>query len=141
MSYCNNYRWMRLAEVYLLAAEANVQSNNAKATEYLNVVRARAKEAPLYSCTLADIQIEKRCELCGEGVRYQDIQRWGIAKDLLAKQGERIPTTTKDGIVWDTKANNDPSKYCYKAGKHELLPIPFKEVKMNSNIQQNPGWD
>lgn len=141
MSYCNNYRWMRLAEVYLLAAEANVQSNNAKATEYLNVVRARAKEAPLSSCTLADIQIEKRCELCGEGVRYQDIQRWGIAKDLLAKQGERIPTTTKDGIVWDTKANNDPSKYGYKAGKHELLPIPFKEVKMNSNIQQNPGWD
>ena len=52
-----------------------------------------------------------------------------------------VPTTTKDGIVWDTKANNDPSKYGYKTGKHELLPIPFKEVKMNSNIQQNPGWD
>ena len=141
MSYTNNYRWMRLAEVYLLAAEAFVQSNNGKATEYLNCVRRRAGEPDLASCTLADIQIEKRCELCGEGVRYQDIQRWGIAADLLAKQGEKIPSTTKDGIVWDTKANNDPSKYGYKTGKHELLPIPFQELQVNENIKQNPGWD
>ena len=141
MAYTNNYRWMRLAEVYLLAAEAFVQSNNGKATEYLNCVRRRAGEPDLASCTLADIQIEKRCELCGEGVRYQDIQRWGIAKDLLAKQGEKIPSTTKDGVIWDTKSNNDPSKYGYKTGKHEFLPIPFKEVKMNENIKQNPGWD
>ena len=111
------------------------------ATEYLNCVRRRAGEPDLASCTLADIQIEKRCELCGEGVRYQDIQRWGIAKDLLAKQGEKIPSTTKDGVIWDTKANNDPSKYGYKTGKHELLPIPFKEVQLNENIKQNPGWD
>ena len=141
MAYTNNYRWMRLAEVYLLAAEAFVTSNNAKATEYLNCVRRRAGEPDLASCTLADIQIEKRCELCGEGVRYQDIQRWGIAADLLAKQGEKIPSTTKDGVIWDTKSNNDPSKYGYKKGKHEFLPIPFKEIQMNDNIQQNPGWD
>ena len=141
MAYTNNYRWMRLAEVYLLAAEAFVTSNNSKATEYLNCVRRRAGEPDLASCTLADIQIEKRCELCGEGVRYQDIQRWGIAKDILAKQGEKIPSTTKDGVIWDTKSNNDPSKYGYKTGKHEFLPIPFKEVKMNENIKQNPGWD
>ena len=141
MAYTNNYRWMRLAEVYLLAAEAFVTSNNSKATEYLNCVRRRAGEPDLASCTLADIQIEKRCELCGEGVRYQDIQRWGIAKDLLAKQGEKIPSTTKDGVIWDTKSNNDPSKYGYKTGKHEFLPIPFKEIKMNENIKQNPGWD
>jgi len=142
MSYTNNYRWMRLAEVYLLAAEAYVQSNNGKATEYLNCVRRRAGEPDLASCTLADIQIEKHCELCGEGVRYQDIQRWGIAKDLLAKQGEKIPSTTVGGeIIWDTKSNNDPSKYGYKTGKHELLPIPFKEVQMNDNItENNPGW-
>ena len=141
MAYTNNYRWMRLAEVYLLAAEAYVSSNNGKATEYLNCVRRRAGEPDLASCTLADIQIEKRCELCGEGVRYQDIQRWGIAKDLLAKQGEKIPSTTKDGVIWDTKSNNDPSKYGYKTGKHEFLPIPFKEVQMNENMTQNPGWD
>ena len=47
MSYTNNYRWMRLAEVYLLAAEAYVQSNNGKATEYLNCVRRRAGEPDL----------------------------------------------------------------------------------------------
>ena len=44
-------------------------------------------------------------------------------------------------MIWDTKSNNDPSKYGYKTGKHEFLPIPFKEIKMNENIKQNPGWD
>ncbi len=141
MSYTNNYRWMRLAEVYLLAAEANLESNPAKAAEYVNVVRSRAQLAPKASVTLHDIQLEKQCELCGEGVRYQDIQRWGIAKDLLAKMGEKIPTRSANGIAWDTKANNDASRYGYKTGKHELLPFPFKEVQMNSNLKQNPGWD
>lgn len=141
MSYTNNYRWMRLAEVYLLAAEANLESDNAKATEYLNVVRRRAQLADKGSCTLRDIQLEKQCELCGEGVRYQDIQRWGIAKDLLAKMGEKIPTRSASGIAWDTKANNDPSKYGYKTGKHELLPFPFKEIQLNHELKQNPGWD
>lgn len=140
MSYTNNYRWMRLSEVYLLAAECLVESDNKQAKEYLNIVRARAKAAPKGSCTLVDIQDEKRCELCGEGVRYQDIQRWGIAASLLAKQGEKIPTRTPAGIEWDTKANNDPSKYGYKTGKHELLPMPFKELQMNHALEQNPGW-
>lgn len=126
---------------HLLAAEANLESDNAKATEYLNVVRRRAQLADKGSITLADIQLEKQCELCGEGVRFQDIQRWGIAKDLLAKMGEKIPTRSAGGIEWDTKANNDPSKYGYKAGKHELLPMPFKEIQMNSALKQNPGWD
>lgn len=126
---------------HLLAAEANLESDNAKATEYLNVVRRRAQLADKGSITLADIQLEKQCELCGEGVRFQDIQRWGIAKDLLAKMGEKIPTRSAGGIEWDTKANNDPSKYGYKTGKHELLPMPFKEIQMNSALKQNPGWD
>lgn len=141
MSYTNNYRWMRLAEVYLLAAEANLESNPSKATEYVNVVRRRAHLADKGSVTLKDIQLEKQCELCGEGVRYQDIQRWGIGAQLLAKQGEKIPTRSAAGIEWDTKANNDPSKYGYKAGKHELLPMPFKELQMNKNLEQNPGWN
>lgn len=141
MSYTNNYRWMRYSEVLLLAAEANLESDNAKATEYVNQVRRRAQLADKGSVTLADIQLEKRCELCGEGVRYQDIQRWGIAKNTLAKKGEKIPTRKPDGIFWDTKANNDPSKYGYKTGKHEFLPFPVKEIKMNKELQQNPGWE
>lgn len=141
MSYTNNYRWMRLAEVYLLAAEANLESNPSKAAEYVNIVRRRAKLADKGSVTLKDIQLEKQCELCGEGVRYQDIQRWGIGAQVLAKMGEKIPSRSAAGIAWDTKANNDPSKYGYKTGKHELLPMPFKELQMNKNLQQNPGWN
>ena len=141
MSYTNNYRWMRLAEVYLLAAEANLESDPTKAANYLNKVRRRAKLADKGNITLADIQLEKQCELCGEGVRFQDIQRWGLGGQLLSKMGEKIPTRSAAGIAWDTKANNDPSKYGYKTGKHELLPMPFKEIQMNKNLKQNPGWD
>lgn len=141
MSYTNNYRWMRLAEVYLLAAEAYLEIDPDKAANYLNKVRRRAKLADKGNITLADIQLEKQCELCGEGVRFQDIQRWGLGSQLLSKMGEKIPTRSAAGIAWDTKANNDPSKYGYKTGKHELLPMPFKEIQMNKNLKQNPGWD
>lgn len=138
MTYTNDYRWMRLAEVYLLAAEAYIGIDQTKADAYLNKVRERA-QLGTKTATLEAVQLEKRCELCGEGVRYQDIQRWGIAKDLLAKMGEKIPTRTPSGVTWDTTANNDPNKYGYK-DKHRLLPFPYKECQMNNALTQNDGW-
>jgi len=30
--------------------------------------------------------------------------------------------------------------YGYKVGKHELLPFPEHEMRVNPNLKQNPGW-
>lgn len=153
-----NLRVMRYAEVLLMAAEAHVMGGSAdKALKYINKVRARAKLAPLSNVTLDDVKKEKRLELCLESVRFQDLVRWGDAKAVLGEQGKVIPAfgyfPMKDAsgnIIVD--ANNQPvyelklepenvknSVYGFQ-DKHMLLPIPLKEISVNSNIKQNIGW-
>lgn len=140
MADSNNFRWMRYAEVLLLAAEANLTIDNAKATEYFNMIRTRAQAPTVASITLEDVQREKRIELCGEGTRFQDLLRWGIAEQRLKDQGQHCPILKDNGEVEYVKYNgDDPSKYGFKA-KHNLLPIPGTEIRLNSVINQNPGW-
>lgn len=137
----NNPRWMRYAEVLLLAAEANLQAGNGDlADKYVNEVRTRARLTPKSNVKLTDIQTEKRLELCGECLRYQDMLRWDIAYDLLKEQGKNYPTLDSNGQVTYTVYNKDADKYGFKQGKHELLPYPGVEIRLNSAINQNPGW-
>lgn len=135
----NNARWMRYAEVLLCAAEAHLMNNNVgKADEYMNLIRTRAKAAPISGTTLEDIQLEKRLELCGEGVRFQDMLRWKIG-DKMKNQGAYCPWLDSNNQVEEVVANTDPSQYGFKE-RHNLLPFPGAETRVNPNIVQNPGW-
>jgi len=138
MSSYNHMRYMRYAEVLLLAAEAHFKNgNNAKATEYVNLIRNRAKLSNKASVSMDDIMLEKRLELCGESVRYQDMIRWGIA-NKMANQGKQTPWFTSGSTVKWVEYNAGD-----KAGfkeKHLLLPFPETEVTLNPNVKQNPGW-
>ncbi len=131
-----NSRWMRYAEVLLLATESCLESgDNGSALTYLNLIRTRAREASLSSITLDDIKKEKRLELCGEGVRYQDLVRWGDASSFLADQGKNIPVLNSDGTVTESQWTN--TSYGFK---NDLLPFPEEELSINSNLVQNSGW-
>ena len=137
---CTNYRFMRYAEVLLLAAEAHLQNGGdpSKALNYVNQIRERAKLEPLSSVTMDDVKIEKRLELCYENVRYMDLVRWGDAKNVLANKGKEIGTFTDDE-VWN------PKGFTYDVGgfvdgKHNLLPFPETEMSVNTKLTQNPNW-
>lgn len=137
---CRNYRWMRYAEVLLLAAEANLAAGDqTKAEDCLNQIRKRAGLADKHGITLADIKTEKRLELCGEQCRYQDLIRWGDAAATLKDQGAYCPRLLGDGTVVKDVFNPDPNLYGFK-DKHQLLPIPEQEILLNPNMKQNPGW-
>ena len=134
-----NPQWMRLAEVLLLGAEANLQAGNKDvALTYINRVRTRAQLPALTDVTLNDIKTEKRLELCGEGQRYQDILRWGDAAELLKDAGKVYPTLDKDGTM--TYVSTGRSVYGFKVGKHEHLPYPYTETMLNENVKQNPNY-
>ncbi len=113
-----NYRAIRYADVLLLAAEAyNEINNDEMALQYLNQVRERAglfavNESGL---TLRNIIFrERRLELAGEGHRFFDLVRKGLAQDFIPG---------------------------FQAGKHELFPIPLIEIELAGNIwEQNPGY-
>lgn len=116
LNFPNDYIEIRLADTYLMEAEALVQGGGdaGRAAALLNAVRARVG-LPAVAATIANIQNERRLELATEGHRWFDLVRWGLAPAVLG-----------------------PTKH-FKAGKNEILPIPLKELN-NTVLIQNPGY-
>jgi starch-binding outer membrane protein, SusD/RagB family len=122
----NDFTIYRLAEMYLIKAEAqNELGNTAAALTALNVVRARAfpgdatkliTGAPAQAALRAMIFAERIFELTGEGKRRQDQIREG----------------TYTSGAWFGKAATP----AYKV----VLPIPQSQLNTNTKLVQNPGY-
>lgn len=137
-----NLRVIRYADVLLMAAEAYNQAggNDPKALGYLNQVRTRVSLPSLTvsGAALFDaIKKERRLELSFEGVRYQDILRWGTAATDLAGVGTKYYLGTFTGAVEDFVPVENSG---FKPNKNELFPFPLNETKTNQKIVQNPGF-
>ncbi len=118
----NNYRAIRFADVLLMAAEANNVGgiSDAKAQDYLNMVRRRAfgdmnHDITLSGAALTDaIYHERRVELMGEGHYFFDLVRIGKAAENI------------EGFV---------------VGKNEVFPLPLEEIDFAAgNWTQNPNY-
>jgi hypothetical protein len=91
-----NFPIIRLAEVYLIYAEALYEKNgnitDAQLNESINKIRDRAGVAHLTNALaganglnmLTEIRRERTLELYQEGFRFDDLKRWGIAETELA---------------------------------------------------------
>ena len=138
----NDWILMRYADVVLMLAEVNMlQGNSGAATQYLDMVRARAG-MPLYAAAMAlpsyatkfptlklAILHERRVEFAFEHQRWFDLVRNFNATELVtylkAKPQEFY------GIA---KLSNVTLKDRY-------FPIPFDEVKLDPvRMYQNPGY-
>ncbi|SHF07560.1 RagB/SusD family nutrient uptake outer membrane protein [Dysgonomonas macrotermitis] len=75
---------MRMAEVYLIAAEADLYVNGgSSALGYINKIRTRAGAKSLTGTpTIRTILDERGRELCGEYNRFYDLKRTGMLKDV-----------------------------------------------------------
>jgi len=118
----NDFAIFRLADVYLMKAEALVRLglDNEEATNLVNAVRRRAFDDPskLYdSVTLDDIYQERRFELAWEVYGRQDMIRFG---------------TFLDPIPGGWKPETDPDRL--------LFPIPQSALDANPNLTQNQGY-
>ncbi|TGD79497.1 RagB/SusD family nutrient uptake outer membrane protein [Hymenobacter wooponensis] len=135
----------RLAETYLVAAEANMYlGNTSQAVRYINVVRERAgaagKKAQM-DITAAQLNIdfildERSRELAGEQMRRFDLIRTGKlverVKNLVPPAQNR--TTFPAGPYGSDAAKNVKDF-------HVLLPIPQSEIDRTSGkIVQNQGY-
>jgi starch-binding outer membrane protein, SusD/RagB family len=113
---------LRLAEVYLIRAEAQAQQGNiAGAAADLNTIRARAglpmTNASTQAGMLAAILHERQVELFSEwGHRWLDLRRMGQADAVLGLE--------KPG--W--------------TGTDTLYPIPGPQLANNPNLTQNAGY-
>jgi starch-binding outer membrane protein, SusD/RagB family len=119
-----NYKDMRLAEVYLIGAELYLDSDNGKATGYLNKVRTRAMgdAAAKGSIDLDDIYHERRVELGGEGHRKWDLLRRGLD---YAKE--------KIDASWVVPLAENPVDFQgrqFSTNTWGMLPIPGSEIRL-----------
>lgn len=96
---------MRAAEVYMIAAEANVMlGNNGAAAQYLKPLRDRAARtgtAPaLNNPTEQDILDEYAREFVGEHMRWAVLKRHHAIKSALTKHNKRAAANWKDEYEW-----------------------------------------
>ena len=116
LNFPNDYIEIRLADTYLMEAEAltHAGTGTARAQKLLDAVRARVGLGSV-PVTLENIYHERHMELATEGHRWFDLVRTGRAASKLAFKG-------------------------FKAGINEILPIPYAEFEFNKNLKQNPGY-
>lgn len=122
----NNIIIFRLAEMYLIRAEARAQQNKLlgpdSALEDVNVLRERANAPPAVANSreqlLLLIERERLYELAYEGHRWYDLVRTGRARTVM----------TAFSANWREA--------------YELWPIPLRELQNNPALQgnQNPGY-
>lgn len=128
----------RLAETYLIAAEAALKnSDNTNALKYLNKIRERAEIEPNTlqypagtTVTLDMILDERALELFGEGSRWNDLQRTGKLVERARKYN------------WDI-SSNDMSLLTEGSTKFYLRPIPLtwlNSLRNGQELQNNQGW-
>lgn len=154
-----NFPLLRYADVLLMSAEVENELNdgpNDLAIERVNQVRRRAFGKP-YLTVNADVDLkvgdftgkddffkfivaERGRELCFEGSRRLDLIRWNLLKETIA-------TTYQNFLDYYNGQEGLGSNYAYAAGsrfvsgKHELYPIPAREVRETlGSVSQNPGY-
>ncbi len=124
---------MRLAEIYLLHAEALACTGDlAGAAGYVNKVRSRAKLADLPASAQASqeamidaILKERRLELAFEGFRFFDLAR----HDRIIEVHNSV--NAKDSY-WQVRKPLTETRI--------FLPIPTSALEQNSALTQNPGY-
>ncbi|MGB3144696.1 MAG: RagB/SusD family nutrient uptake outer membrane protein [Maribacter sp.] len=119
-----NFKYLRYADVLLMMAECeNEVGTQAAAVGYINRVRNRAGlddlSTGLSKAAVFDALVhERKVELAGEQIRYNDILRWNLASTELSGTN-------------------------FQVGKNELWPIPDREIFSNEAVtsaDQNPGF-
>ncbi|MEQ8684926.1 MAG: RagB/SusD family nutrient uptake outer membrane protein [Imperialibacter sp.] len=151
-----NVNIIRFADVLLMAAECEIEVGSMeKAREYVNMVRERAAneaswvteydgsgfaanyvigtyDTPWTDKTVAQkaVRMERKLELAGEGQRFYDLVRWGIAAEDL---NAYIAYESKLLINAMGGASFDP--------KDLLLPIPQGQIDLMGDVlTQNAGY-
>ncbi|ANH82924.1 hypothetical protein A8C56_19765 [Niabella ginsenosidivorans] len=142
---------IRLADVYLMAAECAIETGNLKdALDWVNAVRKRAANLPglrvnnkavarynvktYPSFPNADyarnaVRFERRLELALEGQRFFDLVRWGTAKTVL----ESYMTFEKQYVAASATINFN--------ARDTIFPIPQQELDRAPGIlTQNGGY-
>lgn len=147
---------IRMAEMYLFRAEANIMIGNAAAAaKDINKVRNRSNLASLdHNPTMMDIYHERRCELTFEFYdALYDLKRWHKScpelKNVTAKALTSQPRVRK----YDDRSNPESSFKIVPYADYQdrittyddhliVFPYPSKAItESNGQLKQNEGYN
>lgn len=118
----------RLADAYLIYAECALRGAStatvSQGLSYLNLIRTRAGATTLGSMTLQTVLDERGRELGLEGVRRQDLIRYG--------------RFTGGTYLWPWKGGTANGTSI--STNYNLFPIPESALQANPNLTQNTGY-
>ncbi|TSA30496.1 MAG: RagB/SusD family nutrient uptake outer membrane protein [Bacteroidetes bacterium] len=128
----NDFILFRLADVYLMYAEAVLRGgggSEAQALQYVNDVRTRAYGDELGNITQADLTLdfildERARELYWEATRRTDLVRYG--------------KFTGGDYIWQWKGGTQAGSST--SSIYNIFPLPASDVSANPNLKQNPGY-
>jgi hypothetical protein len=130
-----NYTIYRLADVYLLYAEASNRAEgapNTNAITYVNAIRERAKLTPIgalgQTAFEEEVWTQRYLELCYEGKIWFDMLRTRKVRNDITKNFDNF---VGHQTTWGKTLTTNQF----------LFPIPLREVNNNTNLVQNPGFD
>lgn len=149
-----NYCIIRLADLYLMKAEAEIELGNLEVgRQYINRVRSRARDGEYvnfdngtaaanyriqeyllpftsYDEAMRALRMERRLELAMEGQRYFDLVRWGIAEN-----------TMNAFLTGERNLRSYLNNAAFQSNRHEYFPIPESEIDISEGrFVQNPGY-
>ncbi|HKJ32558.1 MAG TPA: RagB/SusD family nutrient uptake outer membrane protein [Balneolales bacterium] len=127
-----DFPMFRLADVYLMYAEATLRGNSGNiqtAVNLVNKIRERAYgdnsgDITQNQLTLQFILNERARELYWEGYRRTDLIRFG--------------EYTGSNYLWSWKGNVQQGRAT--DSHYNLYPIPTSDITSNPNLTQNPGY-
>jgi hypothetical protein len=131
-----NFPLIRYADVLLMYAEAlnEVSGPVQEVHDAVNAVRNRPTvDMPDLPADLTEeemraaIRLERRIEFAGEGLYFFDVRRWRTIETQNVGQFRDYK-----GSVISTRVFDPERDY--------LWPIPFTEIDLNPNLEQNPEY-
>ena len=158
---------IRLGEVLLNYAEAKYELDGSISDSDLNIsinkLRSRVGMPALTNAFVTanglnmqkEIRRERKIELACEGFRFNDLMRWKTAEVEMPKAirgikfvGTEYETIFPELVVGthfqvDTEGfivAEPTSARSFDPAKHYLRPMPKKQIQLNPNLEQNPGW-
>ena len=136
---------LRLADVMLMHSELTGDATQ------MNKVRARAG-LPATTYSWKNIKDERRFELAGEGLRFNDLRRWSgkdggasceAALALQKQDGSRVNYTGHWTVMHHGQGVGGSSWAQRYADTDGFVMIPPQQISIVGNpeiLKQNPGW-
>ena len=156
--------WMRLADIYLMYAEAVVNGYGSPAANVsglaltalgaVNKIRKRAgvdKVADKFTGSvdkfMSEVRRERAVELAYEGHRFNDLRRWLLLNEYpynikTSQEFERVGDFDETDPTENRVVNFREEIILQRnfSDKHNWMPLKTSDVTIYPEFYQNPGW-